>query len=175
MKTSTPRPNLNPLALPTLALAGRAVLTFRNLETGTHFTARIRQKRDKKDKKIKLPAYNVELAILNDGISRYRYAGMIFTDQPEIRIWIDRKLNPANENDARLIAIFRWMIRSIQNPIQLRGKVGLFHEGRCADCGMPLTHPESVYTGFGPVCFKRLQSSRQDVNISELFAPVDQI
>lgn len=176
-KHSAPRPNLNPMALTTLALAGRAVLTFRNNVAGTHFTARIKQKRDKKDRKVKLPAYHVELSILQDGVQRYRYAGMIFTDQPQIRLWVSRDLNSANENDARLIAIFRWLVAAIQNPMPLRGRVGLFHEGHCCHCGMPLTHPESIYTGLGPVCLKRMQAdlARQNMSISEIFAPVEQI
>lgn len=174
---AAPRPNLNPKALPTLALAGRAVLTFRNIEKGTHFTVRIRQKRDKKDRKIKLPAYNVEISLLQDGVQRYRYAGMIFTDEPQIRIWIARELNPVRPNDARLIEVFRWMIRAIQNPEILRGRVGLFHEGRCCHCSMPLTHPESVYTGLGPVCLKHMEAqlTRENVRIAEVFAPVEQI
>jgi hypothetical protein len=153
------------------------VLTFRNIEAGTHFTARIRQKRDRKDRKVKLPAYNVEISLLQDGIQRYRYAGMIFTDEPELRFWVSRDLNAANRDDARLIAVFRWMVQAIKNPEILRGRVGLFHEGHCCHCGMPLTHPESIYTGLGPVCLKRMESSltRQNVIIAEVFAPVEQI
>lgn len=173
MKNITaPRPNLNPRSLPTLALAGRAVLTFRNIATGNHFTAKIRQKSDKKDRKVKLPVYNVWISLLGDHETRMRYAGMIFTDGP-MRIWVSRDISP-NE---QLAQVFRWMVGAIQNPDILRGKVALFHEGRCCHCAMPLTHPESVYTGMGPVCLKHLEAAmrEQNVEIREVFAPVEQV
>jgi len=185
MKNLTaPRPNVNPLALPVLALAGRAILTFRNVETGSHFTAVIRQKRDKKDRKIKLPAYNVWISLLGDGETRKRYAGLIFTDQPQIRMWVSREV-PAND---RLAQVFRWMVGAIQNPVVLRGtpstvdglvhnKVALFHENKCCHCGLTLTHPESIYTGIGPVCMKNLERelAAKDIKVAEIFAPVEAI
>lgn len=179
-KSIAPRPNVNPLALPILALAGRAVLTFRNFETGSHFTAKIRQRHDKKDRKVKLLAYNVDISLLGDKRMGMRYAGMIFTDGP-IRMWVSREVD-ANDQLAR---VFRWMVGAIQNPAVLRGtpsasdglihnRVGLFHEDHCCCCGLPLTHPESIYTGLGPVCLKRKaeQMKSDNIDITAFFEPV---
>jgi hypothetical protein len=32
----------------------------------------------------------------------------------------------------------------------------VWHEGRCAKCGLKLTVPQSIMTGFGPTCAKKL-------------------
>jgi hypothetical protein len=184
MTTSAPRPNLNPLALPTLALAGRAVLTFRNVESGTHFTARIKQRTSKQDRKVKLPAYNVKISMSGDHETGFRYVGQIFTDDPStLRMWVAREL----KNDDPIVSIFSWMVGVIANPIVLRGtpskvdglvhnRVHLFHENKCCHCGLPLTHPESVYTGIGPVCMKNLERelAAKDIKVSEIFAPTNQ-
>lgn len=181
------RPNVNPRALPILALAGRAVLTFRNDDAGTHMTVKITQKRDKHQrgedgKLVKLPVYRVFISLLGDGVQRMVFAGMFFTDQPTIRIWVDRKLDQ-NGRHARAL---RWVAAAIANPEILRGKldehgrrknrVGLFHENRCCCCSMPLTHPESIHTGMGPVCLRRKaeQMSRENVDILQLFEPVSE-
>jgi hypothetical protein len=143
-------------------------------------TCKISQKRDKKDRKIKLPVYNVWISLLGDNEIRMRYAGMIFTDKPtQLRIWLNRAV-PTTD---RLAITFRWLVSVIQNPESLRDPItnryraGIFHEGRCCCCGLPLTHPESVYTGLGPVCLKAKEAAmrEQNVEIAELFAPVEQV
>jgi len=166
MKNLAPRPNMNPRALPILALAGRAVLTFRNLESGTHFTVKIKQLRDKKDRKIKLPIFYVHISLLGDGVQRYRFAGTMFSDNFHIKLGRDVEAN------SQLARVFRWMVGAIQNPEVLRGRVGLFHEDRCCHCGLPLTHPESVYTGLGPVCLKNMRAANENVDIAQFFEPV---
>lgn len=167
---TAPRPNMNPLSLPVLALAGRAVLTFRNLERGTHFTVKIKQARDRKDRKIKLDHYNVTISLLGDKTQGMRYAGMMFPKE-NFRIWVARGV----QHDDQLAIVFRWLVNAIRNPESLRGKVHLFHENKCCQCGQPLTHPESVYTGIGPVCMKRLASqyANTDINIAEVFQPAN--
>jgi hypothetical protein len=147
-----PRPNLNVKALPVLALAGRAVLTFRNLETGTHMTVRLKQWRDRQDRKVRLPIYSVEISLLGDRRSGYEYAGTLFSDTWRVKLGRNVTL------DSRLGRSLAWLIASIQNPEPLRGRVGLFHEGRCCECGLPLTHPESINTALGPVCLKRVEA-----------------
>ena len=150
MSNTNPRPNVNPLALPKLAFAGRAVLTFRNLRTGTHMTVKLKQLRDKKDRNKKLPIFYVFISLLGDGRQSYEFAGTLF--QEDLRI----KLGRTVAGDSRLARALYWLVGAIRNPQSLRGRAGLFHEGRCCACGQPLTHPESIHTALGPVCLKRL-------------------
>ena len=164
-----PRPNLNPLALPKLALAGRAVLTFRNLAEGTHMTVKIKQLRDKDDRKIKLPIYYVDISLLNDGRQSSQFAGTLFSESMHVKL--GRNVRP----DSRLARALGWVVAAIKNPEILRGRVGLFHEGRCCACGLPLTHPESIHTALGPVCLERMLNSSNsgDFNLTEVFSPVE--
>ena len=164
-----PRPNLNPLALPKLALAGRAVLTFRNLAEGTHMTVKIKQLRDKDDRKIKLPIYYVDISLLNDGRQSSQCAGTLFAESMHVKL--GRNVRP----DSRLARALGWVVAAIKNPEILRGRVGLFHEGRCCACGLPLTHPESIHTALGPVCLERMLNSSNsgDFNLTEVFSPVE--
>ena len=165
-----PRPNINVKALPVLALAGRAVLTFRNQETGSHMTVRIKQWRDKQDRKVKLPIYSVEVSLLGDRRSGYEYAGTLFSDTMRV------KPGRGVELDSRLGRVLVWLVAAIQNPEPLRGRVGLFHEGRCCECGLPLTHPESINTALGPVCLRRIEERFKreggKLQISEIFETV---
>mgnify|MGYP000844572932 FL=1 len=165
-----PRPNLNVKALPVLALAGRAVLTFRNLETGTHMTVRLKQWRDRQDRKVRLPIYSVEISLLGDRRSGYEYAGTLFSDTWRV------KLGRGVTLDSRLGRSLTWLMASIRNPAPLRGRVGLFHEGRCCECGLPLTHPESIDTALGPVCLQRIKArllrTVTNEQIDAMFVPI---
>lgn len=171
LRKPAPRPNISLKALPVLALAGRAVLTFRNLETGTHMTVKLKQWRDRADRKIKLPIYSVEISMLGDRRSGYEYAGTFFSDTMRV------KLGRGVTLEGRLGRALTWLTAAIQNPEPLRGRVGLFHEGRCCECSMPLTHPESINTGLGPVCLERVKErlTREGgkLKIAELFETLE--
>jgi hypothetical protein len=171
LRKPAPRPNINIKALPVLALAGRAVLTFRNLETGTHMTVKLKQWRDRADRKIKLPIFSVEISLLGDKRSGYEYAGTFFSDTMRVKLGRNVTL------DSRLGRAITWLTAAIQNPEPLRGRVGLFHEGRCCECGLPLTHPESINTGLGPVCLDRVKARMTaaggKINVAELFETLE--
>jgi Family of unknown function (DUF6011) len=171
LRKPAPRPNINVKALPVLALAGRAVLTFRNMATGTHMTVKLKQWRDKQDRKVRLPIYSVEISLLGDRRSGYEYAGTFFSDTMRVKLGRNVTL------DSRLGRALTWLTAAIQNPEPLRGRVGLFHEGRCCECGLPLTHPESINTALGPVCLKRVEArmlaAGGKVNVAELFEKLE--
>ena len=165
MKTIV-RPNLNPLALPKLALAGRAVLTFRNLQAGTHMTLKIKRARDKQDPARKSPVFWVSASLLGDGAQSYEFVGTLFADTMRV------KLGRGVSNESRLGRVMAFLVSSLRNPASLNGRVGLFHEGRCMSCGRELTHPESITTGIGPECIKRMKREDGDFDIAALFSPI---
>ena len=168
MRNSAPRPNVNLLALPKLALAGRAVLTFRNLEAGTHMTVKIKQLTDKADRKKKLPIYYMYISLLQDGRQSYEFAATLFADTMHL------KLGRTAEPGSRLARAAQWVVNAIKNPANLRGRVGLFHEGKCCSCGLPLTHPESIHTALGPVCYERMLKAAAETgfDLQASFAPI---
>lgn len=155
------RSNVNPLALPHFFFAGRSVLTFRNNETGSHMTIKVKQATDKKDRKIKLPIFFVYARLLDDKAAGYNYIGTIFQETMGV------KLAQGVVTGTQSYDVMAFLIKSLKDPASLKPRVSLLHEGRCFRCSLPLTHPESINTGFGPDCLEHVLA--QNKNISEDF------
>jgi len=47
---------------------------------------------------------------------------------------------------------FSWLMKTIADPQALAEKAEFRHMGKCARCQHRLTTPESIDSGFGPVC-----------------------
>lgn len=152
------RSNVNPLAFPHFFFAGNAVLTFRNNETGSHMTIKVKQVKDKKDRKIKLPIFFVYVSLLGDGQTGYRFGGTVFQETMSI------KLGQSVQEGSQLYKVMRFIWDSLRNPESLRGKVSLLHEGKCLRCCMPLTRPESINTGFGPDCLEYVLAANKEIS-----------
>lgn len=152
------RSNVNPLALPHFFFAGRSVLTFRNNETGSHMTVKVKQATDKKDRKIKLPIFFVFVSLLGDGETSYRFGGTIFQENMGIKLGKD--VQPGSQ----LHQVMGFLLKALKDPQILRGKVSLLHEGRCCRCSLPLTHPESINTGFGPDCLEYILAQNKELS-----------
>ena len=148
------RSNVNPLSLPRLFFAGRAVLTFFNPETDKHITVMVKPARDKNDRKVRLPIFFVSVSLLGDKEQGMVYAGTIFQDT------MRAKLHPKVDPTSQLAKVFGWLFHTVQNPSILRTKgVSLLHEGRCCRCGLPLTNPQSIERGLGDDCFGYINST----------------
>lgn len=159
------RSNVNPLALPHFFFAGNSALTFRNNETGTHMTVKVKQAKDKKDRKIKLPIFFVHVRLLDDSKPGYRYLGTIFQETMGV------KLADGIEPGSQMYGVMSFLLNALKNPAIMKGKVSLLHEGRCARCSMILTHPVSINTGFGPDCLKIILEQNKDIS-EDFFAAV---
>ena len=163
MRNPIIRSNVNPLALPTLFFAGRAVLTFRNTEKETHMTVKVKQLTDKNDRKIKLPIFYVFVSLLGDRQTGYVFAGTIFKDS------MICKLHRNVPSESQLGQVMKFLMNALENPQILRDKkVSLLHEGKCCRCALPLTHPESINTGFGPDCLQYVLAQTQ-IKVDDLF------
>lgn len=163
MRNPIIRSNVNPLALPTLFFAGRATLTFRNPVKETHMTIKVKQARDKNDRKKKLPIFFLSVSLLGDRQTGYIHAATIFQDTMNI------KLSASAQSNEQLVKVVQFIWSALHNPQMLRDrKVALLHEGRCCRCSMPLTHPESINTGFGPDCLEHILSSGK-IKADQLF------
>ena len=141
------RSNVNPLTLPQLFFAGRSLLTFHNQEKNTHMTVKAVQARDKKDRKIKLPYFFVNISLLGDSDQGFRYAGVLFQDTMTFR------QADAIKGDTHMQKVILFIMEAIKNPQLLRDrKVSLLHEGKCCRCALPLTNPASIERGLGDDC-----------------------
>jgi hypothetical protein len=143
---------VNPLALRELFFAGRARLTFRNQDKGTHMTVHVKQAKDKADRTKKLPIYFVNVSLLGDGDQGYNYLGAIFSDSGKVKL-----AKNISWND-RMGQVMRFIVSALRDPEILRQKnVALFHEGKCCRCGLPLTNPQSIDRGLGDDCYGKVE------------------
>jgi hypothetical protein len=167
MRKQIIRSNVNPLRLPILFFAGRSVLTFRNPATGGHLTVKASQAKDKEDRKKKLPIFFVNVRILGDGDTGYVFGGTIFSDTMTMKL--SKHATPGSQVEK----VMHWLMAMIQKPQTLRDRnIAVLHEGRCCRCALPLTHPESINTGFGPDCLKYVMETT-NLQASDFFEKIE--
>lgn len=111
--------------------------TMKNLETGEHRIFRIRTQPD--DAKF-APGERV-VALLTGPDNRKDFTGFGFVKDDGIRVWRRAKVKDA--------PMYAWMLWNFE---QLMDRYEMFAEGRCLRCNRPLTVPESIQRGVGPVC-----------------------
>lgn len=152
---------VSPFLLPDLFFAGRAVLTFNNETKGTHMTVKVKQARDKQDRKIKLPIFFVSISLLGDKEQGMVFAGTIFQNNGTYR------LGRGIDQSSRIGKAMSFLTTAVKDPAILRQhNVSFQHEGKCCSCGLSLTHPSSIPVGFGPDCLKR---KMQDPDFALMF------
>lgn len=126
-------------------LAGDARVTFLNTSTGNRFTYRVRQK-DGYDGN---PIWFVGLLTGSDNEADYQYLGTIFNGE-DYRHGRNSRIS-AESQGAKVFAKVWEMLRAKALPPQIE----IWHEGRCCVCARPLTDPESIGNGIGPVCAEK--------------------
>jgi len=123
-------------------VAGRAIFTIENVETGGRFTFKV-------DKPREDTPHFVRVLTGPDNGSDYSYLGTIFGGQT----WRHGAKSRISAT-APSAKAFAWFWGRLQNG-GLPPQVKVYHEGRCGRCGRRLTVPESIVSGFGPVCAGR--------------------
>jgi hypothetical protein len=125
-------------------LAGNAVFTVENTETGNHYTFKVQQPKPTTPHFVKvLTGPNSE--------QDYTYLGTIFNGQDYSH---GRKSSISPTATSEKVFQYIWpRILSHNLPPQ----VEVYHEGRCGRCGRTLTTPESVKRGIGPECIKIME------------------
>ena len=157
------RSNVNPLTLPQLFFAGRALLTFHNQESGGHMTVKVTQAKDKNDRKKRLPIFFVNVSLLGDGDQGFRFAGTIFKDTMTFRP--GKEVQPGD----KISKVLPWLMHAVQNPQTLREKgVALLHEGKCCRCALPLTNPQSIDRGLGDDCYAYTSGTKSEAKKKKL-------
>jgi len=125
-------------------LAGRAHLTLRSAKTGTRYTYRVKRKADAN-------LWFVTTLYGTDNTSDYSYLGFINEDR---RFGLTRKSRFTK--DSPQTKAFDWALRHLVEKGEVPEQLEVWHEGRCGRCGRLLTVPESIASGIGPECAKRV-------------------
>jgi hypothetical protein len=148
MKLSRPitRKSITPAQFRNFIFAGRSVFTLENNETGNYITFKIKEL--KKNYKVIPGVFVVECKVLGDKDTGYCFLGFLNLNERKFRrrFW--------DHNFIGYKTLF-WLLKNLEN-LEKYEKLSIYHEGRCCKCSMPLTVPESIDSGIGPECNKRM-------------------
>lgn len=107
--------------------------------------------------KVRHPFWFVGLQKGSIGDSKARYLGVI---DSKVGFRAFRTTHATKKNKhatADNINLFGDVLKSLETEtFAFALKVRVWHMGRCAKCGKALSVPESIATGFGPICAKKL-------------------
>lgn len=151
---------LSTLAVLPFLLAGRALVTLLNRKTEGRFTYRIQAPGKTAEERRTAPILfvsvltgpeNGEFAPFSNG--SYTYIGIIVRKTGAFKLTRKSRLSSSNPR----VAGFAWLCRQARNGnLETFPHVEVRHHNECGACGRTLTVPESIDTGLGPICAKRL-------------------
>jgi hypothetical protein len=130
--------------------AGKAIFTLEvpkdfqtKHQTAPHYTFKIQKAENK-------PFFFIGALTGPDNTKHYSFLGLLLRNK-EVRLTEKSKFHEKSWQ-------VRFIKRIIEAEIQEIQKAGfnIHHEGMCGRCGRTLTVPESVESGFGPECIRRL-------------------
>lgn len=130
--------------------AGKAIFTIHN-NAGTHFTYRVQAKKSIYDKNQTI--FVIGVLEGPDNTKDYRYAGMM-NDNGTVRFTKKSKYDATDLS----MKVFNWAMKIVWQGRQdsLPNGYGIKNEGYCGRCRRALTTPESIDSGFGPECIKKV-------------------
>ena len=123
-------------------LAGNSTFTVKNTESRNRFTFKVRKPK-KKDA-------TVHFVSVMSGTDSYQYLGTIFNSKD---YYHGKKSKIAAS--AQSEKVFQYIFSKLITQ-RLSSLIAIFHSGTCGRCGRKLTVPESIISGIGPECAKRV-------------------
>ena len=128
---------------------GHAIFTVSN-PAGEYHTYKVSAPADQNESN---PIWFVSKLIGPNNTDDYAYLG-ILTSKGEVR-WTDKSKFVPN---SQAFKVAKWAIertfREDARPLAEGYKIS--HIGKCGVCGRPLTTPESIECGIGPICLEKL-------------------
>lgn len=129
--------------------AGHAIFTVSNPE-GKHYTYRVTAPDDQNELK---PVWFVGCLTGPNNTEDYSYLGLLVEDKNQLKVIWTKKSKFDKEGQA--VKVVQWAVGLIWNERPLPPGYKIDHIGQCGRCGRPLTTPESIASGIGPVCAGR--------------------
>lgn len=140
-------------------LAGRAVFT---IETPSgHYTFKV----NRKEASMKYDeAWFVKMLVGPDNTSDYAYIGKLDPDRAEVFTTTASRIT---QDSLPMRLLNRILARVWANDHVAYEQHGYktHHEGTCGRCGRALTVPESIESGIGPECAKKMGIARSSVSL----------
>ena len=133
--------------------AGYGTITMQSLNTQKRYTYKFKKKKTEKGVKQQMqPTQPIFVSLLvSPGL--YMFIGTLW--QNPLRFTHSRK--STMPHTAQSIKAITWFIKQLHKDMireeeKLFSYCSVWHEGTCCRCGRPLTVPESIESGIGPVC-----------------------
>jgi hypothetical protein len=146
--------------------AGDAIFTVANPE-GERYTFRVARPRTTRQDRFYVSHLNGP-----DNTSDYKYMGIVVREDLSIQITARSAYRIPETGNAdwrgilalskkscsapKQISVFLWALYAL-NTGNIPQGYKIMHAGRCLRCGRILTVPESIETGIGPECLKKMQ------------------
>ncbi len=118
-------------------------------ECKLHYTYRVTSKKDDQRGFI----YFVSLLTGPNNTRDYTYMGLLNPANGRVKLTAKSKVTDKSWS-LRLLRRALACVWADQGEDITKHGFELMHEGRCGRCGRPLTRPESIEIGLGPVCIK---------------------
>lgn len=152
--TTMPRPSASvPAGIAReFILAGKATFTVSNL-TGDHYTYRVVELPARGS--YTQPAYAAFVLTGPDNESDYTYVGLV--DPASGRVHLTAKSRFTSQ--CRAYRVLAWALSAIWSGRDIPPGYAIQHAGRCGRCGRFLTESESLTTGLGPECRRKMAAS----------------
>jgi len=136
-------------------LAGRSLVTVLNRTTDGHYTYRIQApgKTAKERRNASILFVSVLTGPDNGERGSYTYIGILIRQTGEFKLTAKSRLPKSSAS----VAGFDWLCRQARREnLDSFPHVEVRHHNECGACARTLTVPESIDTGLGPICAKRL-------------------
>lgn len=129
--------------------SGKATFTVTSNRTGQHFTYRVKRASEGN-------AFFVSVLTGPDNTRDYAYIGFLTPGNDHAPMHLRHTRNSKVSGDAPSFKGFEWLVRMVNAGKGVSDHATLDHMGKCGRCGRALTHPESIATGLGPECVKKV-------------------
>src|SRR5437868_1722211 len=118
-------------------MGGQALFAVENTATGNHYTYSVSFTNSQRLGWVK---------VLTGDNGGYQYIGLIGRD--ELFHWTAASKFGGNAPSVQvmLLLVNKWINKGFPPTVRF------LHHGLCGVCGRPLTHPESIESGIGPIC-----------------------
>ncbi len=122
-------------------LGGNSTVTFLNTQSQNRFTFKVTKPKDK----------DVYFVSVLTGPDTYTFLGSIFNNN-----FKSSKKSTIQES-AQSSQVFNFVFNKLKTK-NLPEVIEIYHEGKCGRCGRQLTVPESIVSGFGSECVKKIKT-----------------
>lgn len=140
----------DPQAIRDFILAGDALFTVENTNTGNRYTYKVQAP----DRTSPWRFVKVLTRSENEDEENYSYIGAMYDGNHLTRTKAVH-ISP----DAQSVRAFTWLWERIRVGKGLPEQVEFWHAGKCGRCGRTLTVPSSVESGIGPECERIMERS----------------